>query len=284
MRNMINIYSVRDDTLLGTLKFVSKTEDYQKYGALILDEMINQYIKDSKAYKTYLDFAIGKSTPKKARKFKKVASPSKKLSHVLEEEEPAMKPKRAKKPAKKSTIVPTAGAVIRDTPGVFVSKKRATTKADRGKGMYLLYEATLLEVVELKKTLKKSKLETHMLHGSGSGDGVGSQPKVLDEYEDKTTGDSIDDSNDDDSDDVTKDDDDVESDANGDNEASDSEKTDSDEDENPNLNQNEDEEEYVYTPDSYGFNDDEEKYEELYKDVNVRLKATEHKEEGKGDA
>ncbi|GJY91795.1 hypothetical protein Tco_0507577 [Tanacetum coccineum] len=79
MRNKINLHTVRDDSLLGTLKFVSKTEDYQKYRALIHDGMINQYIKDSKAYKTYYDFATGKDTPKKLRKFKKVASPSKKL-------------------------------------------------------------------------------------------------------------------------------------------------------------------------------------------------------------
>ncbi|GKA27626.1 hypothetical protein Tco_0713794, partial [Tanacetum coccineum] len=32
----------------------------KKYGALIPDEMINQNIKDSKAYKTYYDFATGK--------------------------------------------------------------------------------------------------------------------------------------------------------------------------------------------------------------------------------
>ncbi|GKG49764.1 hypothetical protein Tco_0518538, partial [Tanacetum coccineum] len=75
---------------------------------MIPDEMINQDIKDSKAYKTYLDFATGKATPKKARKFKKVASPSRKLSPVLEEE-PAEKSKRAKKTAKKSTTVPTSG-------------------------------------------------------------------------------------------------------------------------------------------------------------------------------
>ncbi|GJY13550.1 hypothetical protein Tco_0382859, partial [Tanacetum coccineum] len=131
----------------------------------------------------------------------------------------------------------------------------------------------LLEAAQLKKTLKKSKLETHKHHASGSGDG----------------GDSDDDINDD-SDDVTKhDDDDVDSDADGDNKASDSEKTDSNKDENANLNQNEDEEEeykeeYVHTPNSYGFTDDEEEYEDMYKDVNVRLKATEHEEEGKGDA
>ncbi|GKA18312.1 hypothetical protein Tco_0698149 [Tanacetum coccineum] len=122
MRNQINIHIVCSDTLLGTLKFVSKTQEYQKYGALIPKEMINQAIKDSKAYKTYLSFAIGQATTKKARKFKKNASPSKKLSPVLEEEH-AKKLKQAKKPAKKSTTVPTAGVIIRDTPGVSVTKK-----------------------------------------------------------------------------------------------------------------------------------------------------------------
>ncbi|GJX49463.1 hypothetical protein Tco_0276308 [Tanacetum coccineum] len=162
MRNRINLHTVRDDTLLGTLKFVSKTQYYQQYGALIPDEIINQDIKDSKAYKTYLDFATGKATPKKARKFKKVASPLKKLSPVLEEE-PVEKPKRAKKPAKKSTTVPTAGVVIRDTPNVSVSKNKAPTKVDRGKGMDLLSEAALLEAAQLKKTLKKSKLEQRVV-------------------------------------------------------------------------------------------------------------------------
>ncbi|GJT24779.1 hypothetical protein Tco_0894716 [Tanacetum coccineum] len=257
-RNKINLHTICDDTLLGTLKFVSKTQDYQQYGALIPDDMINQDIKDSKAYKTYYDFATGKATPKKARKYKKVASPLIKLSHVLEEEL-AVKPKQAKKPAKKSTTVPTTGVAIRDTPSESVPKKKTPAKVDRGKGMDLHSDVALLKAAQLKKTLKKSKLETHTLHASGLGDGVGSQPKVPNEQEDKTTGtdegtgtipgvldvpkylseseneswgDSGDDeSNDDDSDEVTKDDDedDVESDADDDKEASDSGKTDSDE-------------------------------------------------------
>nr|GEY82280.1 hypothetical protein [Tanacetum cinerariifolium] len=71
------------------------------------------------------------------------------------------------------------------------------------------------------------------------------------------------------SDEVTNDG--VESDADDDKEASDSENTYSDEDENLNLNQNDDEEEeYVRTPDSFEFNDDDEEYEELYKDVNTK--------------
>ncbi|GKD28240.1 hypothetical protein Tco_1239018 [Tanacetum coccineum] len=40
----------------------------------------------------------------------------------------------------------------------------------------------------------------------------------------------------------------------------------------------------VHTPDNNEFSDDDEEYEELYKDVNVRLKDAEHEEEGKGDA
>ncbi|GKD94318.1 hypothetical protein Tco_1374155 [Tanacetum coccineum] len=215
------------------------------------------------------------------------------MSPVLEEE-PAEKPKRAKKPAKKSTTVPTAGVVIRDTPGVSVSKKKAPPKVDRGKGMDLLSEAALLEDAQLKKALKKSKQETHKLHASGSG--TGTKPGVLDvpkdqsESENESWGNSEDDdSNDDDSDDVTTDDDDdVDSDADGDNKASDSERTDSDEDVNSNLNQNDDEEEeyeeeYVCNPKNFEFTNDEEEYEELYKDVNVRLRDVEHSEEGKED-
>ncbi|GKC13115.1 hypothetical protein Tco_1009897 [Tanacetum coccineum] len=145
MRNMINLHTIRDGTLLGTLKFVSKTQYCQQYGALILDDMINQDVKDSKAYNTYYDFATGKATPKKEREFKKVASPSRKLSLVLEEE-PAEKPKRAKKPAKKSATVPTTGVAIRDTPSESVPKKKTPAKVDRGKDMDLLSDVALLEV------------------------------------------------------------------------------------------------------------------------------------------
>nr|GFB45217.1 hypothetical protein [Tanacetum cinerariifolium] len=150
------------------------------------------------------------------------------LSPVLEEE-PVKKPKRAKKPAKKSIIMPTAGVVLRDIPA-------------------------LLEAAQLKKTIKKSKQKTHKLHASCSSDGDGFQLKVFDEKQDKTT---------------------------GINEGT---------DENPNPNQNDDdkkeceEEEYVRTHDNYELANDEEEYEELYKDVNVRLRDVEHSEEWKEDA
>ncbi|GKA33267.1 hypothetical protein Tco_0719634 [Tanacetum coccineum] len=212
-------YTIRDDTLLGTLKFVSKTQDYQQYGALILDDMINQDIKDYKAYKTCLDFATRKSTPKKARKFMKVASFSRKLYPVLVEE-PAVKPKRAKRHAKKSTTMPTASVVIRDTPSESVPKKKTPAKVDRGKGMDLLSDVASLKAAQFKKTLNKSKLElTSSCNYS-----------LMNNDEERVY-----------------------------------------------------EEEYVHTFNGVEFTDDDEEYEELYKDVNVRLQATEHEEEGKRD-
>ncbi|GKD05434.1 hypothetical protein Tco_1180408 [Tanacetum coccineum] len=289
MRNRINLHIICDDSLLGTLKFVSKTQNYQQYGALIPDDMINQDIKDSKAYKTYYDFATGKATPKKARKYKKVTSPSRKPSPVLEEE-PTEKPKRARKPAKKSTNVPTACVAIRDTPRESVPKNKTPTKVDRGKGMDLLSDASLLEAAQVLDESQDKTTSTD--EGTGAKPWVPNVPKYLSETKNESWGDSGDDgSNDDDSDEVTKDDDedDVESNANEDKETSDSEKTDSDEDENLNVNQNDDEEEeheeeYVCTPDSFKFNDDEEEYDELYKDVDVKSLDAEREKERKGDA
>ncbi|GJZ11650.1 hypothetical protein Tco_0546409 [Tanacetum coccineum] len=209
------------------------------YGALIHDEMINKDIKDSKLTRLILTLLLEKTLLRKQGRLRKLIHPQRNC------------------------------VVIRDTPGVYMSKKKAPTKADRGKGMDLISDAALLEAAQLKKTLKKSMLETKKLHASGSDEGTGTKPRVPDvpkyqsESENKSWGDSKDDdSNDDDSDDVSNDDDDVDSDAGGDIEPSNGEKTDFDEDENPNLNQNEDE---------------EEEYEE-------ELKDTEHEEEGKGDA
>ncbi|GKE62627.1 hypothetical protein Tco_1512994, partial [Tanacetum coccineum] len=86
-----------------------------KYGALIPDGMINQEIKDSKAYKTYYNFATGKVPPKKARKFKKLTFP-KHTTIPASPKESIMKSKLVKSLVKKSTTAPTEGVVIRDTP------------------------------------------------------------------------------------------------------------------------------------------------------------------------
>nr|GFA58581.1 hypothetical protein [Tanacetum cinerariifolium] len=85
---------------------------------------------------------------------------------------PTQKGKRAKRPAKKATTSPTTRVVIRDTLDKYVSKKKAPAKADIGKGIELLSDASLLKDAQLKKTLRKSKRETHKLQASGSSEGV----------------------------------------------------------------------------------------------------------------
>ncbi|GJY08356.1 hypothetical protein Tco_0375410 [Tanacetum coccineum] len=70
MRNKVFMHSIKNDSVLRILRFVSKGEDNQVYGMSIPDVMINQEIENSKDYKTYLAYSTGATTPKKARKWK----------------------------------------------------------------------------------------------------------------------------------------------------------------------------------------------------------------------
>ncbi|GJZ40065.1 hypothetical protein Tco_0586628 [Tanacetum coccineum] len=72
------MHTAVDDSILDPMRFVSKVDDYQVYGALLLEVMTNQKMRDSPAYKCYLAFATGTASPKKERKYKKPASPSRK--------------------------------------------------------------------------------------------------------------------------------------------------------------------------------------------------------------
>ncbi|GJT09332.1 hypothetical protein Tco_0856374 [Tanacetum coccineum] len=107
------------------------------YGALHPEGMTNQQMRNSPAYKTYLAFATGAATPKKARKFKKHASPSKKKSLVAVEE-------TAEKP------------------------KKALAKTDRSNGIELPSKAALLKEAQLKKAITRSKQETNIHQAGGS--------------------------------------------------------------------------------------------------------------------
>nr|GEW96513.1 hypothetical protein [Tanacetum cinerariifolium] len=286
MRNRIKLHTIHDESLLGTLKFVSKTQDYQQYGALMLDDMINQDVKDSEAYKTYYDFATRTVPSKKARKYKKVVSPSRKLSNV-KEAEPVKKGKRVNRPAKKSTTTPPAGVAIRDTLGVSVSKKKAPDKSDKSKGIKILSDVALWKAAQLKEATKRSKKDFHISQANGSGDGTDLKSGVPNEKQRKTSGDSEDD-NDDDNDDYSKGDDDkADSDDDGNSDADDNERTnsDDDDDENPSFTLKDyDEEEH---DDEYESNDDnenvfEEEVDDLYKDVDVRSLGVGHEKEREG--
>ncbi|GKE75437.1 hypothetical protein Tco_1537478, partial [Tanacetum coccineum] len=163
-----------------------------------------------------------------------------------------------------------------------VLKKKALTKADRSKGIEILFDVALFEATKLKEATKKSKKDYHISQASGSSNGTsfesgvpdeqqrktsgidkgtGTKPGVHDvptydsESENKSWGDSEDDNDDDSDDDSKGDDDKADSDDDSNSDVDDNERTNSDDDdENPSFTLKDyDDEEH---DDDYEFNDD----------------------------
>ncbi|GKB74549.1 hypothetical protein Tco_0935961 [Tanacetum coccineum] len=216
-------------------------------------------MRNSSAYKTYLAYVTGAATPKKARKFKKPASISKKRTRVIVEEK---KPEPAKK------------------------VKKGPAKAKRSKGIGLLSEAALLEEAQLKKTLKRSKRDTNIHQAGGSTvPDVSKADSSESEYE--SWGDSGDEANIQGDDEDVQDSDDEPQQANDERNDYDNQVTNNDEEETN--------DEFIHTPPNYVPTDEEtndesndvdkEEYDridkELYGYVNVRL--TDAKEDDKGE-
>ncbi|GKD07502.1 hypothetical protein Tco_1187187 [Tanacetum coccineum] len=156
MRNRMFMHTARDDNILGPMRFVSKSDDFQVYASLLTNRITNQQMRDSDAYKTYLVYATGAASPKMKRKFKKPAYPSKKRTLVTVKEEG---PELAKK----------------DKP------KKAPAKAERSKGIELLSDAALLEEAQLQKALKRSKREINIHQASGSSEGANFESEIPDD-------------------------------------------------------------------------------------------------------
>ncbi|GKG45873.1 hypothetical protein Tco_0498319, partial [Tanacetum coccineum] len=68
MRNRMFMHISRDDSNLGTMRFVSKSKDFQIYGVVLPNRMTNQQIRDFDAYKTYLAYATEEKEPELAKK------------------------------------------------------------------------------------------------------------------------------------------------------------------------------------------------------------------------
>ncbi|GJS73942.1 hypothetical protein Tco_0706783 [Tanacetum coccineum] len=152
------MHTSMDDYLINTLRFVLRKEASQKYGAILPDCLTSPAMKESKAYKTYLGFAIGAVPPKAARKFKK-ACPSKKDNvPIPEDEEPVKKGKRLKTATKKSASKPATCIVIRE-PAVETKSKRK-------------------EKEKMKEVHKKSLRDFHKTHPSCLGTVAEDPPSV----------------------------------------------------------------------------------------------------------
>ncbi|GJX71368.1 hypothetical protein Tco_0308539 [Tanacetum coccineum] len=239
------------ESLLGTMRFVSRHEDTQVYGALLPKAMLDNI---------YYAIASGAEPPKSKKSQKKSDST------ISSEESPSKK-----KPTSKPKL----------------TKKKAQVKADKGKGLNVLSEAQIKEATKRSKKdfhisqASSSGDGTYFQSGvsneqqrkiSGTDEGTGAKPRVPD-----VKGNDDDEDNNDDNDDDSDD------------ERTESDRDEIPNPNLTIEEQTEEKEEYdnerVHTPEDYELTDeeninDEEKMDEeedddvtkdLYKDLNVNL-------------
>ncbi|GJV36125.1 hypothetical protein Tco_1408602 [Tanacetum coccineum] len=269
-RDKIGMHTSKDDYLINTLRFVSIKEATQIYGDVLPESLTSPEMKETKAYKTYLGFATGDTPPKKARKFKKPASPQ--LATVpVSPEEPTGKSKRVKRPAKKSTKAPAGGVVIRETPEMPLSKKKEKMTLEKRKGIDLLSEVALTEEAQYEEARQKSLRDFHKTHPSGSGTIIKIAPSAA---KIKPSGNDEDDSNNEQ--DSSGEDSDQENDSDDDKTQSDNENESDSEhetDKNESSSESDQEENEEISDKAEGDEDEEMDYttSQLYDDVDIRL-------------
>ncbi|GJZ60851.1 hypothetical protein Tco_0616667 [Tanacetum coccineum] len=150
-RNKVNWHSARDDPMFMTINVISRNEDTQLYGAILLAELTNEDIRNSESYKEYYAIASGKIPPKTKVSKKKADSdaPTKQKSPTVPKEKKGKKTGKGKQKAKE---------------------------------LETISEVTLTEAEQLKIITKRSHKETHSSYASGSGadEGTGISPGVPD--------------------------------------------------------------------------------------------------------
>ncbi|GKB55026.1 hypothetical protein Tco_0905779 [Tanacetum coccineum] len=171
MRPSSYVNTIKDDAILGRLKFIGKGEETQEYGLAIPDTMLTKEVKNSKAYQTFLAISNGIIPLKKGRgqhaKGKREAVTPKKKSSITVDDNIIPDPDEALKLGK---IKPT-GVVIKDTPTV--SKKKSLDQSQKLKGIQVMIEEEQL-AANTKKAIKASKKAKRIQQQStGSSEGVG---------------------------------------------------------------------------------------------------------------
>ncbi|GJX66713.1 hypothetical protein Tco_0301056 [Tanacetum coccineum] len=208
-RNKMFWHYARDDFMFTTIRVISKHQDTQVYGAILPQHLTNQAMLESEAYMTYHAYATGEKTPKPKSTKKKADSESSPKTKLTQ----ASKGKRIKTIAKG------------DKPA---KKKQSITKS---KGLTVLSEVALTEAKQIKLATKRSLIQTHSSHTSGSGadEGTSNIPGVLDYRHIKSDDEAnlLESDKDDEDDDADNQDDEILDDANQDD---DDEQTDSDND------------------------------------------------------
>ncbi|GJR74898.1 uncharacterized mitochondrial protein-like protein [Tanacetum coccineum] len=153
-RNKVNWHFARDDPMFTTIKVFSRHEDTQLYGVMLPNELTNEYIKISESYKKYYAIASGVEPPNTKESVKKKQVESDKAKTP-----PTIKVKRLKTSAKAAKP----------------AKKKQLAKMSKAKGLTVLSEVALTEAKQIKLATKRSLIQTHSSHVSGSGADEGTE-------------------------------------------------------------------------------------------------------------
>ncbi|GKB18158.1 hypothetical protein Tco_0852081 [Tanacetum coccineum] len=136
---------------------LNEHEDTQLYGAIFPDELTNEAIKDSESYKEYYAIASGAEPPKTKASVKKKQAGSDKTKTP-----PTAKGKRLKTSAKAAKP----------------AKKKQPAKTSKAKGLTVLSEVALTEAEQMKLATKRSLIQMHSSHASGSSADEGTCGKL----------------------------------------------------------------------------------------------------------
>nr|GEU68932.1 hypothetical protein [Tanacetum cinerariifolium] len=164
MRNKVNWHYVRDNFMFSTIKVVSRHQNTQQYGAMLPIELMNDEIRNTKAYKEYYAFATEEAAPK-----------------------PKASARRKRSGSDTSITPPTATTTPKPTVDVSpklnaAAKGKQPAKATKAKSLSAPSEVARTEAQQLKIVLKRSRQQTYISQpdGSGTDEGTGLKPGVPD--------------------------------------------------------------------------------------------------------
>nr|GEU80047.1 reverse transcriptase domain-containing protein [Tanacetum cinerariifolium] len=151
----------QDDHLFTTIKLVSRHQNTQQYGAILPNELTNEAIRNYESYKEYYAIASEAEPPTTKASIRK-----KQVSSDTTMPPPTAKGKRLKT------------SVTVDEP----AKEKQPAKTSKAKGLIVLSKVALTKVEQMNLATKRSLIQTHIFHASGSGadEGTGIIPGVID--------------------------------------------------------------------------------------------------------
>nr|GEV21150.1 hypothetical protein [Tanacetum cinerariifolium] len=181
------MHGIKNESVLGVLKLVSKYEENQVYGKPIPNVMFSKEVMETKSCKTYLAFATGNAIPNKARKRTMDRITPMKESITADDniipDDPDAAFELAKSISRTKAEEQEVARLIHETHEHLKTPEQSL----KLKGMAMLSDVAML-VADTSKEIKASKCDLTSQHLTGGlSEGAGSKPEVPDELKDKSS-------------------------------------------------------------------------------------------------